>query len=412
MSGFRASGRSVQSARNRLVRTQGVTAPAGFRAAGIAAGIKASGALDLALVFNEGPDYQAAGVFTRNQVKAAPVLWTQQAMTTGRLRAVILNSGGANACTGPGGFQDTHATAEAVAGALSDWGTETGAIEVAVCSTGLIGDRLPMDKVLQGVRDIVHDLAGGLSGGEEAARAIMTTDTVPKQAALHHSGNWTVGAMAKGAGMLAPSLATMLCVITTDAVADAPALGAALRRATALTFDRLDVDGSCSTNDTIVVLASGASEIAPSQTDLDDALLQVCDDLVVQLQADAEGVTKRVTITVAGAASESDALTAARLIARDSLVKTALFGSDPNWGRVVAAVGMAPVRLDPNRITVSFNGFPVCVDGVGAPGARQVDLSGPDIDVTVDVGAGTEQASVRTTDLSHGYVEENSAYSS
>ena len=412
MTGSPASGKCSRAAQTRLVRTQGVTAPAGLRAAGIAAGIKASGALDLALVFNEGPDYHAAGVFTRNQVKAAPVLWTQQVMTTGRLRAVILNSGGANACTGPGGFQDTHATAEAVADALSDWGTETGAIEVAVCSTGLIGDRLPMGKVLQGVRDVVHELAGGLSGGEEAARAIMTTDSVPKQVALHHSGNWTVGGMAKGAGMLAPSLATMLCVITTDAVADARALDTALRRATALTFDRLDVDGSCSTNDTILLMSSGASEIAPSQTDLDDALLRLCDDLVVQLQADAEGVTKRVTITVAGATSEGDALTAARVIARDSLVKTALFGSDPNWGRVVAAAGMAPVRLDPERITVSFNGFPVCVDGVGAPGAREVDLSGPDIDVTVDIGVGAEQASVRTTDLSHAYVEENSAYSS
>jgi glutamate N-acetyltransferase/amino-acid N-acetyltransferase len=400
------------SAQTRLVRTQGVTAPAGFRAAGIAAGIKASGNLDLALVFNEGPDYHAAGVFTRNQVKAAPVLWTQQVMTTGRLRAVILNSGGANACTGHQGFQDTHATAEAVAEALSDWGTETGAIEVAVCSTGLIGDRLPMDKVLSGVRDVVHDLAGGLSGGEEAARAIMTTDTVPKQVALHHGGNWTVGGMAKGAGMLAPSLATMLCAITTDAVADARALDAALRRAVALTFDRLDVDGSCSTNDTILLMSSGASEITPSQADLDDALLQVCDDLVAQLQADAEGVTKRVTITVTGAATENDALTVARVIARDSLVKTAMFGSDPNWGRVVAAVGMGPVRLDPDRITLSFNDFPVCVDGVGAPGARTVDLSGPYIHMTVDIGVGSEQASIRTTDLSHGYVEENSAYSS
>jgi glutamate N-acetyltransferase / amino-acid N-acetyltransferase len=400
------------TAQTRLVRTQGVTAPAGFRAAGIAAGIKASGELDLALVFNEGPDYAAAGVFTRNQVKAAPVLWTQQVITTGRLRAVILNSGGANACTGPAGFQDTHATAEAMAAALSDWGTETGAIEVAVCSTGLIGDRLPMDNVLSGVGAIVHELAGGLSGGEDAARAIMTTDTVPKQVALHHPGNWTVGGMAKGAGMLAPSLATMLCVITTDAVADASALDAALRRAATLTFDRLDIDGSCSTNDTILVLASGASEIAPSQDDLDDAIRQVCDDLVVQLQADAEGVTKRVTISVTGAANDDDALMAARVVARDSLVKTALFGSDPNWGRVVAAVGMVPVRLDPDRITVSFNGSPVCVDGVGAVGAREVDLSGPDIVVTVDLGVGDGCASVRTTDLSHGYVEENSAYSS
>jgi glutamate N-acetyltransferase/amino-acid N-acetyltransferase len=396
----------------RLVRTQGVTAPAGFRATGIAAGIKASGALDLALVFNEGPDHAAAGVFTRNKVKAAPVLWSQQVLSTGRLRAVILNSGGANACTGPQGFQDTHATAEAVASSLSDWGTDTGAVEVAVCSTGLIGDRLPMDKVLAGVSEIVHEMAGGLTGGEEAARAIMTTDTVPKQVALHHSGNWTVGGMAKGAGMLAPSLATMLTVITTDAVADAAALDRALRNATALTFDRLDVDGSCSTNDTVLLLASGASEIAPSQTELDAAVLRVCDDLCAQLQADAEGVTKRITVTVTGAESESDALTAARVVARDSLVKTALFGSDANWGRVLAAVGMAPVTLDAERIGVSFNGSPVCIDGTGAPGAREVDLSGADIDVTIDLGVGTERASIRTTDLSHGYVEENSAYSS
>jgi glutamate N-acetyltransferase / amino-acid N-acetyltransferase len=395
-----------------LVRAQGVTAPAGFRATGIAAGIKASGALDLALVFNEGPDYAAAGVFTRNQVKAAPVLWTQQVLTTGRLRAVILNSGGANACTGPDGFADTHATAEAVAAALSDWGTETGAIEIAVCSTGLIGDRLPMDKVLAGVTHVVHEMAGGLAGGEEAARAIMSTDTVPKQVALHHPHKWTIGGMAKGAGMLAPSLATMLCVLTTDAVVQSGALEDALRRATARTFDRLDIDGSCSTNDTVLLLASGASEIAPSQADLDDAVLRVCDDLCAQLQADAEGVTKRVIVTVTGAASEDDALTAARTVARDSLVKTALFGSDPNWGRVVAAVGMAPISLDPGRITVSFNGSPVFVDGAGAPGARQVDLSGEDIDVLVDLKMGNGQAAIRTTDLSHGYVEENSAYSS
>ena len=396
----------------RLLRDQGVTAPAGFRAAGIAAGIKASGARDLALVFNEGPDYAAAGVFTRNKVKAAPVLWTQQVLTTGQLRAVILNSGGANACTGPGGFQDTHATAETVAAALSDWGTETGAIEVAVCSTGLIGDRLPMDKVLAGVREIVHEMAGGLTGGEDAAQAIMTTDTVPKQVALHHPNNWTLGGMAKGAGMLAPSLATMLCVLTTDAAVEPAALDRALRHATARTFDRLDIDGCCSTNDTVLLLASGASEITPSQFDLDDAVLRVCDDLCAQLQADAEGVTKRVTVTVTGAASDDHALTAARAIARDSLVKTAVFGSDPNWGRVLAAVGMAPVTLEPDRIRVSFNGSAVCIDGVGAPGAREVDLSVADIDIIVDLCVGGGQAAVRTTDLSHGYVEQNSAYSS
>ena len=400
----------------RLLRTQGVTAAAGFRAAGIAAGIKKSGAPDLALVFNEGPDYSAAGVFTRNQVKAAPVLWTSQALSTGRLRAVLLNSGGANACTGPAGFADTHATAEAVAATLSNWGTETGPIEVAICSTGLIGDRLPMDTVLAGVTEIVHELAAGLLGGDDAARAIMTTDTVPKQVALHHrvetGENWTLGGMAKGAGMLAPSLATMLCVLTTDAVADPAALDTALRRATARTFDRLDVDGSSSTNDTVLLLASGASEIRPSQSHLDDAVLQVCEDLCAQLQADAEGVTKRVAVTVTGAPSEEDAVTAARIVARDSLVKTALFGSDPNWGRVLAAVGMVPFTIDPTRISVSFNGSPVCVDGAGAAGARDVDLSGPDIGVAIALNLGTGEATIRTTDLSHAYVEENSAYSS
>lgn len=396
----------------RLLRAQGVTAPAGFRAVGIAAGIKTSGDPDLALVLNEGPDHTAAGVFTRNQVKAAPVVWSQRVLSAGRLRAVILNSGGANACTGPAGFADTHTTAEAVAAALTDWGTDIGAAEVAVCSTGLIGDRLPMDKMLAGVGDVVHEMAGGLTGGDDAARAIMTTDTVSKQVALHHQDNWTLGGMAKGAGMLAPSLATMLCVLTTDAVVEAAALDAALRRAAATTFDRLDIDGSCSTNDTVLLLASGASGISPSQADLDAAVLAVCDDLCTQLQADAEGVTKRVTVTVAGAVTDDDALVAARLIARDGLVKTAMFGADPNWGRVLAAVGMSPFVVDPDRVTVSFNGFAVCINGVGAPGARQVDLSGPDIDIVVDLATGERSATVRTTDLSHGYVDENSAYSS
>ncbi|RIS73313.1 bifunctional glutamate N-acetyltransferase/amino-acid acetyltransferase ArgJ [Mycobacteroides abscessus] len=397
---------------SRLVRTQGVTAPAGFKAAGISAGIKASGKPDLALVFNEGPDYAAAGVFTRNKVKAAPVLWSQQVLTTGALRAVILNSGGANACTGPQGFQDSHATAEGVAKTLSDWGTQTGAIEVAVCSTGLIGDRLPMDKVLAGVQEIVHELAGGLGGGTDAAHAIMTTDTVPKEVALHHKDGWTVGAMGKGAGMLAPSLATMLVVITTDAVVPAEQLDSTLRLATARTFDRLDVDGSCSTNDTVLLLASGASEITPDAAEFAEAVFQVCDDLAAQLQADAEGVTKRISITVTGALSEDDAVATARVVARDSLVKTALFGSDPNWGRVLAAVGMAPVELDPDRVTVSFNGNLVCANCTGLPSAREIDLSGPDVEVLIDLGAGDRSATIRTTDLSHAYVEENSAYSS
>ncbi|MFD3704908.1 bifunctional glutamate N-acetyltransferase/amino-acid acetyltransferase ArgJ [Nocardia sp. NPDC058658] len=396
----------------KLIHTQGVTAPLGFRAAGIAAGIKASGKPDLALVLNEGPEYSAAGVFTSNQVKAAPVLWSQQVLKTGHLRAVILNSGGANACTGHGGFQDTHKTAEELAAALSNWGTETGAGEIAVCSTGLIGDRLPMDKLIPAITEIVHEMGGGISGGTEAAHAIMTTDTVPKESAFHSEDKWNVGGMAKGAGMLAPSLATMLVVLTTDAMATPEQLDSALRKATKYTFDRLDVDGSCSTNDTVLLLANGASGVAPSQEDLDAAVFTVCDDLAAQLMADAEGVTKRVQVTVAGAASEDEALTVARAVARDSLVKTALFGSDPNWGRVLAAVGIAPVTLDPNRIAVSFNGNPVCVDSVGAPGARDVDLSGEDIDVLIELNVGEGTAMVRTTDLSHAYVEENSAYSS
>ncbi|MGV9748156.1 bifunctional glutamate N-acetyltransferase/amino-acid acetyltransferase ArgJ [Rhodococcus zopfii] len=396
----------------RLIRTQGVTSPAGFRAAGIRAGIKANGNPDLALVFNEGPGLAAAGVFTTNKVKAAPVLWSQQVLTAGALRAVVLNSGGANACTGPGGFQDTHATAEALASALSNWGTETGAGEIAVCSTGLIGDRLPMNKVLTGVDEIVHELAGGISGGTDAAHAIMTTDTVPKQAALHHADKWNVGGMGKGAGMLAPALATMLVVLTTDAVATAAQLDEALRHATRQTFDRLDIDGATSTNDTVLLLASGASGITPAQDELNAAVLAVCDSLADQMMADAEGVTKRVTVTVRGAASESDALVGARTVARDSLVKTALFGSDPNWGRVLAAIGIAPIELDPNKISVTFNGSPVCTDGVGAPGARDVDLSGIDIALDIDLGIGDAEVSIRTTDLSHAYVEENSAYSS
>ncbi|WP_182349277.1 bifunctional glutamate N-acetyltransferase/amino-acid acetyltransferase ArgJ [Tomitella gaofuii] len=399
-------------AETRVVTDQGITAAAGFRAAGIAAGIKTSGRPDLALLLNEGPDFAAAGVFTRNKVKAAPVLWSSQVLQDGRLRAVILNSGGANACTGAPGFQDAHRTAEEAAAALSDWGSETGAGDVAVCSTGLIGDRLPMDSLLAGVREIVHELGGGLTGGDAAARAIMTTDTVPKQAAVHHAGKWNVGGMAKGAGMLAPSLATMLCVLTTDVAAAPGQLDEALRKATARTFDRLDIDGATSTNDTVLLLASGASGVSAPQDQLDAAVLAVCDNLAEQMMADAEGVTKRVRITVEGASTEDEALIGARTVARDSLVKTALFGSDPNWGRVLAAIGIAPIALDPDRIRVSFNGAPVCIDGMGAPGARQVDLSGEDIHVLVELGMGGGAASIRTTDLSHAYVEENSAYSS
>jgi glutamate N-acetyltransferase/amino-acid N-acetyltransferase len=388
-------------------RDTGVCAPSGFIAGAAAADIRdhgGDGRLDVAIVRSQRP-CQAAGVFTRNLVKAAPVVISQLTLRQGRVQAVLFNSGNANACTGVQGFRDALAMCKAAGDAC-----DLDPAQILVCSTGVIGRPMPMSRVLGGVRAAAAAL--GPEAGDGVARAIMTTDTVPKQVALHHPDNWTVGGMVKGAGMLAPSLATMLCVLTTDAVADASALEQALRRATALTFDRLDVDGSCSTNDTVLLLASGASEIAPSQADLDDAVLRVCDDLCAQLQADAEGVTKRITISVTGAASEDDAVTAARVIARDSLVKTALFGSDANWGRVLAAVGMAPVELNPDRITVSFNGSAVCIDGVGAPGAREVDLSPTDIEVAVDLGVGAAQAAIRTTDLSHAYVEENSAYSS
>lgn len=385
----------------------GVTAPLGFRAAGLAAGIKASGRPDLALVVNDGPDDAAAGVFTRNKVKAAPVLWTQEVLRHGRVRAVVLNSGGANACTGPDGFADTHATAEVTAKAL-----HLGAADVAVCSTGMIGERLPMGALLAGVDRIVHELDGTQQAGLAAATAVMTTDSVPKQVALTHPDGWTVGGFAKGAGMLAPSLATMLVVLTTDAMADAAALDGALREATRTTFDRLDVDGSCSTNDAVLLLSSGASGQRPAAGELVAAVTAVCAELAAQLQLDAEGMTKRVAITVAGAATEDDAVAVGRTVARDSLVKTALFGSDPNWGRVVAAVGMADATVDPNRIEVAINGTTLCRDGHAVADRATADLRGRDITVHIGLHVGEHTATIRTTDLSHGYVEENSAYSS
>ncbi|HEY3261389.1 MAG TPA: bifunctional glutamate N-acetyltransferase/amino-acid acetyltransferase ArgJ [Pseudonocardiaceae bacterium] len=385
----------------------GVTAARGFRAAGVAAGIKAGGRLDLALVVNDGPLDAAAGAFTRNKVKAAPVLWSRQVLTSGRLRAVVLNSGGANACTGPEGFADTHATAEHVARTLN-----VGAIDVAVCSTGLIGERLPMPAVLTGIEKSAAALAATPAAGQAAAEAVMTTDTVPKQAAVRHSDGWTVGGLAKGAGMLAPSLATMLVVLTTDAAADAATLDTSLRRATRTTFDRLDVDGACSTNDTVLLLSSGAAQRTPRQVDLDQAVHAVCAELARQLQADAEGVTKRISITVGGARSEDDAVAVARAVARDSLVKTALFGSDPNWGRIVAAAGMADADLDPDRLDVTINGVTLCRNGYAAADRSAADLSGPEVTVHIGLNLDAGSATIRTTDLSHGYVEENSAYSS
>lgn len=388
-----------------------VTAAQGFRAAGIAAGIKKSGRADLALVVNDGPRAEAAGVFTRNKVKAAPVLWSQQVLTTGSLRAVVLNSGGANACTGAEGFQVAHATAEQVAEVVG-----CGAIDVAVCSTGLIGEQLPRETVLAGVRSAAAQLASGPEAGSAVAAAIMTTDTVPKESAVTDPAGWTVGGTTKGAGMISPSMATMLSVVTTDAVLDRATLDAALREAVRYSFDRLDVDGSMSTNDTVLVLASGASGVEADPAVFTAALTRVCRDLAEQMQADAEGVTKRITVRVTGAASEDDAVTVARTIARDSLVKTAMFGSDPNWGRVAASAGYADAEIDPERLDVTINGVLLCKGAVVAGDRADCDLSGKDVLIEVELGlsggADGHTAEIRTTDLSHAYVEENSAYSS
>ena len=384
-----------------------VSGPQGFRAAGVAAGIKSNGRPDLALVVNDGPRFAAAGVFTRNKVKAAPVLWSQQVLADGQLRAVVLNSGGANACTGPEGFQTAHATAERAAELL-----EVGPIDVAICSTGLIGAQLPRGAVLDGVAAAVAALAADAGAGLAAATAVMTTDTVAKEAAHVDPAGWRIGGFTKGAGMIAPSMATMLTVLTTDAVLDASELHAALRAAVRVSFDRLDIDGSMSTNDTVLLLASGASGTEPEPAAFTAALTGVCRDLAEQMQADAEGVTKRIRVRVTGAADEDDAVTIARSVARDSLVKTALFGSDPNWGRVAAAAGYAEAQLDPERLDVTINGALLCRGGAAAGDRSAADLTGKDVLVEVELGLGDGTAEILTTDLSHAYVEENSAYSS
>jgi len=386
-----------------------VTAPKGFRASGVAAGLKASNKPDVALVVNDGPDATAAGVFTTNRVKAAPVLWSQQVLRAGIVRAVILNSGGANACTGAQGFQDTHRTAERVGARLTAASRQPiGAADVAVCSTGLIGERLPMDKLLPGVDAAVRGLAR--DGGLAAAEAIMTTDTRPKTTVKTGEG-YTVGGMAKGAGMLAPGLATMLSVLTTDAVADSATLDATLREACRITFERVDSDGCMSTNDTVLLLASGASGIQPTPDELLAVLTAACHDLAGQLIADAEGATKDVTIDVVNAASEDDAVEVGRSIARNNLVKCAFFGNDPNWGRILAAVGTTSAAFDPDAIDVSINGVQVCRGGAAADDRGKVDLTGRAVHVVVDLHAGDAGATVWTNDLSTGYVHENSAYS-
>nr|WP_221378089.1 bifunctional glutamate N-acetyltransferase/amino-acid acetyltransferase ArgJ [Actinoplanes polyasparticus] len=388
-----------------------VTHPKGFRASGVAAGLKPSGNPDVALVVNDGPDFTAAGVFTGNRVKAAPVLWSQQVLKGGVVRAVVLNSGGANACTGTQGFRDTHATAEHTATVLRGGPKPQliGAGDVAVCSTGLIGELLPMQKLLPGVAAAAKELKA--DGGPKAAEAIMTTDTVAKNAVVEGDG-WSVGGIAKGAGMLAPALATMLVVITTDASAGNDVLDAALREATRLTFDRIDADGCMSTNDTVLLLASGASDVQPSPEELTAAVTEVCHNLAQQLIADAEGATKHIAIEVKGAASEADAVEVGRTVARNNLVKTALFGNDPNWGRILAAVGTTAARFEPDRVDVAINDVWICKGGAAADDRSKVDLSGRDVKITVNLREGEMEATIWTTDLSHAYVHENSAYSS
>ncbi|MFF8644669.1 bifunctional glutamate N-acetyltransferase/amino-acid acetyltransferase ArgJ [Streptomyces sp. NPDC015345] len=381
-----------------------VTAAKGFTAAGIAAGIKENGNPDLALVVNTGPRLAAAGVFTSNRVKAAPVLWSEQVLKGGLVSAVVLNSGGANACTGPKGFQDTHATAEKVAEVLS-----LNAGEVAVASTGLIGVTLPMDKLLPGVEKAAGELSA--HGGEKAAIAIKTTDSVHKTSVVSRDG-WTVGGMAKGAGMLAPGLATMLVVLTTDADLEADVLDRALRDATRLTFDRVDSDGCMSTNDTVLLLASGAAEVTPEYAEFAEAVREVCDDLGRQLIGDAEGASKDIKVEVVNAASEADAVEVGRSIARNNLLKCALHGEDPNWGRVLSAIGTTSAAFDPNQLNVAINGVWVCKNGSVGEDRDLVDMRYREVVITADLAAGEETATIWTNDLTADYVHENSAYSS
>ncbi|MFR9799297.1 bifunctional glutamate N-acetyltransferase/amino-acid acetyltransferase ArgJ [Streptomyces sp. MS06] len=381
-----------------------VTAAQGFTAAGIAAGIKESGDADLALVVNTGPRRAAAGVFTTNRVKAAPVLWSEQVLRSGELTAVVLNSGGANACTGPKGFQDTHATAEKAADVLG-----IGAGEVAVCSTGLIGVLLPMDKLLPGVEEAAARLTE--HGGEKAALAIKTTDTVHKTAVVTGDG-WTVGGMAKGAGMLAPGLATMLVVLTTDADLGSAALDRALRAATRATFERVDSDGCMSTNDTVLLLASGASGRTPGEDEFTEAVRAVCDDLARQLVGDAEGASKDIRIEVVNAATEDDAVEVGRSIARNNLLKCALHGEDPNWGRVLSAIGTTSAAFEPDRLNVAINGVWVCRNGSVGEDRDRVDMRYREIHIVADLAAGHDTATIWTNDLTADYVHENSAYAS
>jgi glutamate N-acetyltransferase/amino-acid N-acetyltransferase len=381
-----------------------VSSPRGFRAAGVTAGLKPSGTKDLALVVNDGPDFASASVFTSNRCKANPVLWSQEVVKDGVVRAVVLNSGGANCYTGAEGFQTTHAVAERVAAGLG-----IGAVDVVVCSTGLIGLVNDRAVLLGGVDEAVAALSA--DGGSDAATAIMTTDTVAKQVVVEAAG-WSIGGMAKGAGMLAPQLATMLVVLTTDAVVDAGTADRALRAATRVSFDRLDSDGCMSTNDTVTLLASGASGVTPSESDFTEAVTAACTDLARQLLADAEGADHEIAITVLNAASEDEAVTVGRSVARSNLFKAAVFGKDPNWGRVLASIGTTDAAFDPADLDVAMNGVWVCRRSTPDEDPSKVDMEDRQVDVTIDLKAGNARATVWTNDLTHAYVHENSAYSS
>jgi glutamate N-acetyltransferase / amino-acid N-acetyltransferase len=392
-------------------RSPGVTASAGFRASGVTAGLKASGRPDLALVLNDGPLQVGAAVFTSNRVVGHPVTWSRQVVADGVVSAVVLNSGGANVCTGPEGFADVHRTAETVGASL---GISPG--DVVVCSTGLIGQRLAIDPLISGLEQARDALS--ITGGPDAAAAIMTTDSFAKTADMTVPGDdgiWHVGGMAKGAGMLAPGLATMLCVITTDAVVDAATADAALRSATSQTFDRIDSDGCMSTSDTVVLMASGASGVAPEPSGFAAAVTAVAAQLARQLVADAEGATHDIAITVSGAETEDAALAVARAIARSNLFKAAIYGNDPNWGRILAAVGTVPedvAAFDPEALDVSVNGVMVCRAGGAHAPRTEVQLEGQrEVHVLVDLHAGDEVVTLWTNDLTHGYVSENSEYS-
>ena len=385
-----------------------VTAPQGFRAAGVTAGLKASGRPDLALVVNDGPLQSAAAVFTSNRFPAAPVLWTRQAVADGELHAVVLNSGGANACTGPEGFADTHRTAEHVAEVLTASAEATGAGEVGVCSTGLIGERLPMDLLLPGIDAAAAALSA--EGGMDAAISIMTTDTVPKVVTVRADG-FTVGGMAKGAGMLAPGLATMLVVITTDAVAHPDTLAQALAAATRVTFDRIDSDGCMSTNDTVIAMASGAAMVQPAPEDLAEAITAACAELALQLIGDAEGASKDIAITVSRARTEDEAVDVARAVARSNLLKCAIHGEDPNWGRVLSAIGTTSAAFSSDEVDVAINDVWVCRGGAAGDPRDLVDMSGRTVRIAIDLAAGDAGATVWTNDLTADYVHENSAYS-